>query len=195
MSDWKPTREEAHTLLAKYIQRPSLVRHSIIVEAAMRHFATKFDEDVEKWGIIGLLHDLDYEKYPDQHCQMTPAIFADENWPADWAQSIISHGWKICADVEPQHIMEKVLYTIDQLTGLIYATAKLRPSASVLDLKSKSVVKKWKDKAFAANVDREVITRGVEMLNMERADVITETILAMRAVAAEIGLEGTPQEA
>ena len=161
------------------------------VEAVMRHFAELFGEpDVEKWAIIGLVHDLDYEMYPDQHCQKVREILMDEGWPEDYIRAIQSHGWGICSDVEPVEKMEKVLYTIDELTGLIAATALLRPSKSILDLKAKSVKKKWNQKSFAAGVNREIIEKGLELLGMERDFIIEETIKGMQKVAEEIGLKG-----
>ena len=173
----------ARRVLAKYVKRESLMRHSLAVEAAMRHFAVMFGEDPDLWGIIGMLHDLDYELYPDQHCLKTPELLAKEGLPAEWGRSITTHGWKICTDAEPQTDMEKVLYTVDQLTGLIAATAAVRPSRSLDDLTAKSVKKKWKDKAFAANIDREVIARGMDMLlPLTRDEIITETITAMRSL-------------
>lgn len=189
----RPARADAWAVLNKYVTRQSLLRHHIAVEAAMRHFATKFGEDVEMWGIIGLLHDLDYELYPAEHCHRTPLMLEQEGYPSEWGQHIISHGWKICTDVKPQHRMEKVLYTVDQLTGLIAATARMRPSKSIMDLPNKSVKKKWKDKAFAANVDREVIQRGVDLLEMELDEVLTETIAALKNVAEELDLVGVDQ--
>jgi predicted hydrolase (HD superfamily) len=163
----------------------------LAVEAVMRHFAELFGEpDVEKWAIIGLVHDLDYEMYPDQHCQKVREILMDEGWPEDYIRAIQSHGWGICSDVEPVEKMEKVLYTIDELTGLIAATALLRPSKSILDLKAKSVKKKWNQKSFAAGVNREIIEKGLELLGMERDFIIEETIKGMQKVAEEIGLKG-----
>jgi len=186
-----PTRAEAFELLKKYNSNESLIRHALAVEAVMRHFAEFFGEpDVEKWGIIGLVHDLDYERYPDQHCQKVREILTEVGWPEDYIKAIQSHGWEICSDVEPTERMEKVLYTIDELTGLITATALLRPSKSVLDLESKSVKKKWNQKNFAAGVNREIIEKGIEMLGLDRDFVIQETINGMRKVAEEIGLKG-----
>ena len=156
----------------------------------MRHFAVLFGEDEEKWGIIGLVHDLDYERYPDQHCIKVKEILTDEGWPEEYIHAVQSHGWGICSDVEPVQQMENVLYTIDELTGLITAAALVRPSKSILDLKVKSVKKKWKDKAFAAGVNREVIEKGAARLGMELDEVIQETIAGMQKVAAEIGLQG-----
>ena len=156
----------------------------------MRHFAKLYGEDEDKWGIIGLIHDLDYEKYPEQHCKMTEKILKERNWPEDYIRAVISHGWGIVSDVEPIHTMEKVLYTIDELTGLIYATALMRPSKSLYDLKVKSVKKKWKQSSFAAGVNRDIIAKGAEMLGMELDRVIEETIEGMKAVSQAIGLKG-----
>jgi len=186
-----PTRAEAFELLKKYNSNESLIRHALAVEAVMRHFAELFgDLDVEKWVIIGLVHDLDYEMYPDKHCQKVREILMDEGWPEDYIRAIQSHGWGICSDVEPVEKMEKVLYTIDELTGLIAATALLRPSKSILDLKAKSVKKKWNQKSFAAGVNREIIEKGLELLGIERDFIIEETIKGMQKVAEEIGLKG-----
>ena len=149
-----PTRETAMELLREYNQNDSLIKHALAVEAVMVHFAELFGEDKEKWGIIGLIHDLDYEKYPDEHCTKTREILTERGWPEDYIRAVVSPGWGICSDVEPEEKMEKVLYTIDELTGLIAATALMRPSKSILDLTTKSVRKKWKQKSFAAGVDR-----------------------------------------
>jgi len=187
--DKKITRDEAFSLLKEYNQDESLIRHALAVEAVMRHFAALFAEDVEKWGVIGLIHDLDYERYPEEHCTKVKEILLAKGWPDEYIHAVQSHGWGLCSDVEPVHRMEKVLYTIDELTGLINAAALVRPSKSVLDLEVKSVKKKWKDKAFAAGVNREIIKKGLEMLGMELNEVIKETIAGMRQVAAEIGLD------
>ena len=183
-----PTREEAFELLKKYNKSESLINHALAVEAVMKHFAELFEEDVEKWGIIGLVHDLDYEMYPDKHCEKTKEILEKENWPEDYISAIMSHGWGICTDVEPVEKMEKVLYTIDELTGLINATALMRPTG-ISDMKVKSVKKKWKDKSFAAGVNREIIAKGAEMLGMDLNEVIGETIEGMKKVSEEIGLK------
>lgn len=183
-------RDEAYRLLKEYNKSESLITHALAVEAVMRHFAELFGEDEEKWGIIGLLHDLDYEMYPNEHCKKVREILKDRGWPEEYIHAIESHGWKLCSDVEPVHRMEKVLYTIDELTGLITATALMRPSKSILDLEVKSVKKKWKQKSFAAGVNRDVIEEGAQMLNMDLDKVIEETIIGMRSVADEIGLKG-----
>ena len=186
-----PTREEAYELLKKYNKNESLIRHALAVEAVMLHFAELFnEEDKEKWGIIGLVHDLDYEMYPEEHCKKTREILIEENWPEDYIRAIESHGWKICSHVKPLETMEKVLYATDELTGLITATALMRPSKSILDLKVKSLKKKWKSKGFAAGVNREVIAEGAEMLGMDLNEVMEETIKGMQKVADEIGLKG-----
>ena len=190
MNTITPTRETAMALLKKYNQNESLIKHALAVEGVMRHFARKLGEDEEKWGIIGLIHDLDYEQFPDQHCVKTKEIMEAEHWPEDYIHAVISHGWGICTDVKPEARMEKILYAIDELTGLVVTTALVRPSKSLMDLKAKSVKKKWRDKRFAAGVDRSIIDKGAEMLGMDRTELITETIMGMRTVAAELGLQG-----
>ena len=183
-----PTRDQALSLLKRYTSSDGLIKHALAVEAVMRHFARKFGEDEDKWGLIGLVHDLDYEKYPDQHCKKSPEILRAEGWPEDYIRAVVSHGWGLCSDVKPQSTMEKVLYAVDELTGLIVASALVRPSKSIMDLKAKSVKKKWKDKRFAAGVDRSVIEKGAEMLGMELGELISETIEGMKRVAKELGL-------
>lgn len=190
MEKFIPTREDAFKLLTKYNQNDSLIKHALAVEGVMVHFAELFGEDKDKWGVIGLIHDLDYEKYPEEHCHMTKQILEEENWPEDYIRAVISHGWGICTDVKPEEKMEIVLYTIDELTGLVAATALMRPSKSVLDMQPKSVKKKWGQKSFAAGVDRDIIQNGADMLGMELNEVIKETINGMRKVAEEIGLKG-----
>ncbi|HHY92708.1 MAG TPA: hydrolase [Firmicutes bacterium] len=185
-----PTREEAWKLFREYNQNDSLIKHALTVEAVMRHFAELFGEDAEKWGIIGLVHDLDYERYPDEHCRKVREILTEHNWPEEYIHAVQSHGWGLCVDVEPVAKMEKVLYTIDELTGLVTATALMHPSHSVLDLEAKSVKKKFKSKGFAAGVNREVIEKGAAMLGMDLGEVIEETIKGMRSVADAIGLGG-----
>ncbi len=184
------TRQDAWDLLNRYNSNDGLIRHALAVEAVMRTFAGRFGGNPDEWGIIGLIHDLDYEKYPEEHCHKTEEILTDEGWPGEWIRAVISHGWGICNDVEPKSDMEKVLFTIDELTGLVAAAALVRPSKSVMDMSAKSVKKKWKDKRFAAGVDREIIEKGAGMLDMELSDIITLTIEGMRTVAPEIGLGG-----
>jgi len=186
-----PNREEAYDLLTKYNKNGSLIMHALAVESVMLHFADILGElEKEKWGIIGLLHDVDYEMYPEQHCIKAREILMQHNWHEDYIHAVESHGWGICCNVEPIHRMEKILFTIDELTGLIAATAMLRPSKSILDLELKSVKKKWKQKSFAAGVNREVIEQGTKMLDMELDYIIGETIKGMQNAAESIGLKG-----
>ena len=192
MTEIIPTRDDALKLLHEYNQNDSLRKHAYAVEGVMRYFARKNGEDEDKWGIIGLIHDLDYEKYPDQHCTKTKEILEKHNWPEEYVRAVISHGWGMCSDVEPQSTLEKTLYAIDELTGLIAANAMVRPSKSVMDMSVKSVKKKWKSPAFAAGVDRSVIKKGAEMLRVEIGELIEDTIMGMRDVADEIGLRGDP---
>ena len=185
-----PTREQAFNLLKKYNKNETLIKHALAVEGVMRYFARKREDDEEKWGIIGLIHDLDYEQFPEEHCRKTEEILKENNWPQEYIRAVVSHGWGICSDVEPKTELEKVLYAIDELTGLVVTTVLVRPSKSVMDLNAKSVKKKWKDKRFAAGVDRSIIDKGAQMLGMERTELITDTIMGMREVAEEIGLKG-----
>ena len=185
-----PTRPQAYSLLTQYNQNEGLIKHALAVEGVMRYAARKRGEDEDKWGIIGLIHDLDYEQFPDEHCRKTEEILKENLWPQEYIRAAISHGWGICSDVEPRSELEKVLYAVDELTGLVATTALVRPSKSVMDLKAKSVKKKWKDKRFAAGVDRSIIEKGRNMLGMELTELITDTIMGMRQVAAEIGLQG-----
>ena len=183
-----PTREDAWILLNKYNKTDSLIKHALAVEGVMRHFARKFGENEDEWGIIGLIHDLDYEMYPEEHCVRTKEILLENNWPDDLIRAVMSHGYGIVTDVEPQSLMEKTLYTIDELTGLITAAAYMRPSKSVMDMEVKSVMKKFKTKSFAAGVDREIILKGCDLLGMDIKEVISECILGMRAIAPTIGM-------
>jgi putative nucleotidyltransferase with HDIG domain len=183
-----PTREEALQLLKQCNQNPSLVNHALAVEAAMRWMARKHGENEEKWGIVGLIHDLDYEQYPEQHCQKTAEILHEHGWPEEYIRAVISHGWGLRNDVEPLSPMEKTLYAIDELTGFVTACALVRPSKSVIDLTVQSAKKKWKQKSFAAGVNREVIQRGAERLGVGLDELIGDVIGAMRRIAGEIGL-------
>jgi putative nucleotidyltransferase with HDIG domain len=170
------------------------LKHALAVEGVMRHIARKHGEDEEKWGIIGLVHDLDYEQYPEEHCTVTKKILEEHDWPEEYIRAVVSHGWGICSDVEPQSLLEKSLYAIDELTGLVTTTALVRPSKSVLDMKVKSVKKKWKEKGFAAGVDRNIIEQGAGMLGVELGELIGDTIEGMRNVAEDIGLKGNVSE-
>lgn len=188
------SREEALAILGKYIKSETLVRHCVTVEGVMRHFAELNGADPDEWGLLGLLHDLDFELYPEIHCVKVVELLKEEGFSDDFIHSVQSHGYGLCSDVEPVSRKEWVLYTIDELTGLVYAAALMRPSKSVLDMETKSVMKKFKTPAFAANVDREVIRGGAEKLGMTLDAVITETIQGMRTIADEIGLRGNAAE-
>lgn len=192
MDSHTPTRETALALFKEYNRSESLIKHALAVEAVMRRFARQRGQDEEKWGIVGLVHDLDYEKFPDQHCRKTEEILREHRWPEELIRAVVSHGWGICSDVKPESEMEKVLFAVDELTGLVTTSALVRPSRSVLDMEAASVKKKWKDKRFAAGVDRSIIEKGAAMLGMDLVALITETILGMREAAEDIGLKGMP---
>ena len=179
-----PTRAEAYQLLLEYNQSESLLRHARAVEGVMRTFARLRGADEEMWGVIGLVHDLDYERFPDEHCKKSAEILSGAGWPEEYIRAVVSHGWGLCSDVEPQTDLEKMLYTIDELTGLIAAAVMVRPSKSAMDLEVKSVKKKWKDKSFAAGVNREVIENGAKMLGIALDVIIHDTIMGMREVEA-----------
>jgi len=190
MSTITPTRDIAYALFKKYNKSESLLKHALSVEGVMRYMAKKYGEDEEKWGIIGLIHDLDYEMYPDQHCIMTEKILKENNWPEEYIRAVLSHGWGLASDVKPISLLERTIYAIDELTGLVATSALVRPSKSVMDMETRSVRKKWNDKKFAAGVDRSVIEKGAEMLGVNLDELITDCIMGMRTVAKEIGLEG-----
>jgi predicted hydrolase (HD superfamily) len=178
-----PTREEAWDLLNEYNKEEFHLRHAQTVEGVLRYFARElgYEDEVEYWGVIGLLHDLDFEQYPDEHCVKVVEILESHDIDPQVIKSIISHGYGMTRSPEiPEHEMEKVLYAIDELTGLIWATALMRPSKSVQDLELKSVKKKFKDKRFAAGCSRDTIRQGAEMLGWELDMLIERTILAMR---------------
>ena len=177
-----PTREQAMELLLKYNSNDALIRHALNVEGTMRHFAQMHGEDVEYWGAVGLLHDIDYEQFPDQHCVKSAEILREHGVDEAVIRAVVSHGYELCADVEPVHVMEKMLYTIDELTGLINAAALMRPSKSTMDLEYKSLWKKYKQASFASGVNRAVIERGCGMLGGDLKEIIEETIIAMRKV-------------
>jgi putative nucleotidyltransferase with HDIG domain len=184
----RPTYGETLDLLKEFNRNQSLIKHAYAVEGAMRYMARTMGEDEEKWGIIGLIHDLDYEQFPEQHCRKTKEILEARGWPEEYVRAVISHGWGMCNDVEPLSRLEKAIYAVDELTGLVTAAALVRPSKSVADLEAKSVMKKWKDKTFAAGVNRSVIEKGASLLGLELNDLITRTILGMRDVREKIGL-------
>jgi putative nucleotidyltransferase with HDIG domain len=190
MAEIVPSREQTFELLKEFNKNEALIKHALTVEAVMRYCARKRGEDEEKWGVIGLIHDLDYEQYPAEHCKKTPEILRQHNWPEDYIHAVVSHGWGLCSDVEPKTDLEKTLYAIDELTGLVTATALVRPSRSVLDMEVSSVKKKWKDKRFAAGVNRQVIEKGAAMLGVDLWSLVADTIEGMKTVAADIGLAG-----
>jgi len=185
-----PTHDEALELLKKYNKTESLLKHAFAVESVMRYMAKKSGEDVEKWGIIGLIHDLDYEMYPEQHCTMTEKILKDNSWPEEYIRAVLSHGWGLASDIKPISKLEKTIYAVDELTGLVATSALVRPSKSVMDMEARSVKKKWNDRKFAAGVNRSVIEKGAEMLGVSLDDLITDCIMGMREVADKIGLKG-----
>lgn len=184
------TREEAYNLLTKYNKNQALITHALAVESVMRYFARKNNEDEEYWGSVGLIHDIDYELYPEEHCHKSREILETEGVDKDIIHAVISHGWNICMDVEPERKMEKVLYTIDELTGLINATVLMRPDKSIMDLEVRSVKKKFKSKGFASGVNREIILNGCEMIEMDLDEVILWTIEGMKESAEALGLKG-----
>jgi predicted hydrolase (HD superfamily) len=186
MGEKMPTRQGALELLHQYNETESLRKHAYAVEGVMRYIARKRGEDEEKWGIIGLIH----EKFPDQHCTQTGVILREQGWPEEYIRAAVSHGWGICSDVMPQTDLEKYLYTVDELTGLVVTTALIRPSKSVLDVQVKSVKNKWKDKRFAAGVNRSIIEKGAAMLQVGLDELIEDTIMGMQEVAEAIGLKG-----
>jgi predicted hydrolase (HD superfamily) len=190
MEEKRPSRQEALDLLHRYNASDSLRKHAYAVEGVMRYVARKRGEDEDKWGTIGLIHDLDYEQFPDQHCKKTGEILRENGWPEEYIRAAVSHGWGICSDVVPETPLEKVLYAIDELTGLVATTALIRPSKSVLEVQLKSVKNKWKDKRFAAGVNRSIIEKGAERLGVPLDELIDDTIKGMQEVAEAVGLKG-----
>ena len=177
------TREDAFELLKKYHEEPFHIQHAETVEGTMRYFAEKlgYGDDVDFWGLVGLLHDIDFEMWPEEHCVKAPELLKEAGVEDDMIRAIVCHGWGMTGvDVAPEHEMEKVLFACDELTGLIGAAALMRPSKSVQDMEVKSVKKKFKDKKFAAGCSRDVIIQGAEMLGWELEKLFEETILAMR---------------
>lgn len=177
------SRDEAYSLLCEYNKEPFHIHHAETVEGVMRWFANQlgYGEDADFWATVGLLHDLDFEMYPEQHCTKCVEIMRGKGLDEKLIHAVASHGWGICSDVEPTHQMEKVLYATDELTGLIGAAALMRPSKSVQDMEPKSVKKKFKDKKFAAGCSRDVITKGAEMLGWELDELIAKTLEAMQS--------------
>ncbi len=185
------SRTEALALLQKYNKEPFHIQHALTVEGVMRWFAQElgYGNEVDYWGITGLLHDIDFELYPEEHCVRAPELLRDGGVGEDMIHSICSHGYGICCDVEPTHEMEKVLFAADELTGLIGAAAKMRPSKSVMDMEVSSLKKKFKDKRFAAGCSRDVIRTGAERLGWTLEELMERTILAMRSCEESIAKE------
>lgn len=184
----KITREQAFELLKKYNKDPFHIRHALTVEGVMKYYADKlgYGDERDYWGIVGLLHDIDFELYPEEHCKKAPELLRDGGVGEDMIYSVCSHGYGICCDVQPIHEMEKVLFAADELTGLIWSTALMRPSKSVMDMEVSSLKKKFKDKKFAAGCSRDVIKTGAENLGWELDRLFEETILAMRSCESEV---------
>ncbi|OGV72377.1 MAG: hydrolase [Lentisphaerae bacterium RIFOXYB12_FULL_65_16] len=193
MSDTKvPTVQDADTLLREFTKDERLIYHAYAVAGVLRYMARKAGEDETRWFVIGLIHDLDWEMFPAEHCRKTRELLTARGWPEEYIRAAVSHGWGICSDVEPLSRMEKMLYALDELTGLVAATALVRPSRSVLEVETKSVLKKWKTKGFAAGANRDLIQKGADMLGIPLEALITDCIAGMREVADQIGLRGNP---
>lgn len=177
------TRDNALKLLKKYNKEEFHIIHALTVEGVMRYFADElgYGEDVDFWGVCGLLHDVDFECYPEEHCKKAPELLNEIGASDDIVHAVCSHGFGICVDIEPIHEMEKVLFATDELTGLIGAATRMRPSKSTMDMELSSLKKKFKDKKFAAGCSRDVIRKGAEMLGWELDDLLQRTILAMRS--------------
>ena len=183
------TRAQALALLQKYNQEPFHIQHGLTVEGVMRWFAQEQGEDAEFWGLCGLLHDVDFEKYPEQHCQKAPELLAEIGADDAMIHAICSHAYGMTSDVEPVHLMEKVLFAVDELTGLIGAAARMRPSKSVMDMELSSLKKKFKDKKFAAGCSRDTIKEGAERLGWTLDDLLDKTIQAMRCCEGSVAAE------
>lgn len=187
----RPDRETALRILRKHNKDETHIRHALAVEGTMRHFARRAGADEDLWGVVGILHDIDWEMTsdaPERHCHLAPELLREEGIDEDIIHAVQSHGYGICTDVEPANDMERTLFTIDELTGLIITAGLVRPSRSLSDLELKSVKKKWKDKAFARGVNREIISAGAERMGLPLDTVIEETILALRPIEKDVGL-------
>lgn len=184
-------REQALALLQKYNKEQFHIQHGLTVEGVMRWFAQElgFGDQVDFWGLCGLLHDVDFEMYPEEHCKKAPVLLAEIEASADMVHAICSHAYGSCSDVEPVHMMEKVMFAVDELTGLIGAAARMRPSKSVMDMELSSLKKKFKDKKFAAGCSRDVIKDGADRLGWTLDELMDKSILAMRSCEASINAE------
>lgn len=182
------TREAALALLKKYNKEPFHLLHAFTVEGVMRWYAKElgYGDEEEYWALTGLLHDVDFELYPEEHCKKAPELLAEINAGEDLTHSVCSHGYGLCSDIEPEHVMEKVLFAADELTGLIGAAVRMRPSKSVMDLEVSSLKKKFKDKRFAAGCSRDVIRQGAERLGWELDELFAKTIEAMKSCEADV---------
>ena len=183
------TREQALALLQKYNKEPFHIQHALTVEGVMRWFAQEEKCDADFWGLCGLLHDIDFELYPEQHCKKAPELLAEVNASSEMVRAICSHGYGLCSDVEPIHVMEKIMFAVDELTGLIGAAARMRPSKSVMDMELSSLKKKFKDKKFAAGCSRDVIKQGADRLGWTLDETLEKTIQAMRSCEAAVAAE------
>ncbi len=185
------TREQALSLLKKYNQEPFHILHALTVEGTMRWYARElgYGDEEDFWAMAGLLHDVDFEKYPEEHCKKAPELLAEIGAEPELVHAVCSHGYGLCSDVEPVHQMEKVLFAADELTGLIGAAVKMRPSKSVMDLEVSSLKKKFKDKRFAAGCSRDVIRQGAERLGWSLDELMEKTILAMRSCEESVNQE------
>lgn len=183
------TRTQALALLQKYNREPFHIFHGLTVEGTMRYFAREMGENEDFWGLVGLLHDVDFEKYPEEHCLKAPELLSEIGAEPEFIHAVCSHGYGICCDVEPTLLMEKVLFAADELTGLIGAAARMRPSKSVMDMEVASLKKKFKDKKFAAGCSRDVITQGAERLGWTLEELMEKTILAMRSCEDSVNEE------
>ena len=183
------TRAQAMALLQKYNREPFHIFHGLTVEGTMRYFAREMGEDEDFWGLVGLLHDVDFEKNPEQHCLKAPELLSEIGAEPEFIHAVCSHGYGICCDVEPTLPMERVLFAADELTGLIGAAARMRPSKSVMDMEVASLKKKFKDKKFAASCSRDVITQGAERLGWTLEELMEKTILAMRSCEDSVNEE------
>lgn len=190
------SRETAFSLLKKYNQDSFHIQHALTVEGVMKWYAKElgYEEDAEYWGIVGLLHDIDFEQYPEEHCIKAPELLREGGVLEDMIHAVCSHGYELTVDIKPEHEMEKVLYAADELTGLIWAAALIRPSKSVQDMELKSLKKKYKSVNFAAGCSREVIEKGAAMLGWELNTLLEKTLEAMRSCEAEVADEMKAEE-